>query len=47
MVFWYNLIARIDSGGEVLFMNHGFSNISATPSAIPPDLERYRYSIQL
>jgi ubiquinone/menaquinone biosynthesis C-methylase UbiE len=49
MVFWYNLIARIDSGGEVLFMNHGFSNSSATPltAAIPPELERYRYSIQL
>lgn len=49
MVAWYDLLARLDKQGEVLFMNHGYD---PEPGAgqrlhIPADLERYRYPIQL
>ena len=49
MVAWYDLIALIDRKGEVLFMNHGYAPKPGSESRlhIPPDLERFRYPIQL
>lgn len=49
MVAWYNLVARVDAGGELLFMNHGYEppdGDSGNPS-IPSHLEHLRYPIQL
>lgn len=49
MVAWYDLLARLDKRGEILFMNHGFAPESGAGDqrAIPPDLETFRYPIQL
>ena len=49
MVAWYDLVALLDRKGEVLFMNHGYAPKPGAESRlfIPPDLERYRYPIQL
>lgn len=49
MVAWYNLLARMDRGGELLFINHGYAPQPGTeePLVIPADLERFRYPIQL
>ena len=49
MVAWYNLLARMDRGGELLFINHGYAPQLGTQQqlVIPADLERFRYPIQL
>jgi ubiquinone/menaquinone biosynthesis C-methylase UbiE len=49
MVAWYDLLALLDRKGEVLFINHGYAPEPGTedPLLIPPDLERFRYPIQL
>lgn len=49
MVAWYNLLAWMDKKGEVLFMNHGYEPElgDQTRLFISPDLERFRYPIQL
>jgi ubiquinone/menaquinone biosynthesis C-methylase UbiE len=49
MVAWYDLVALLDRKGEILFMNHGYAPKPGTESHlfIPPDLERFRYPIQL
>jgi ubiquinone/menaquinone biosynthesis C-methylase UbiE len=49
MVAWYDLVALLDRKGEVLFMNHGYAPKPGTKGrlSIPPDLERFRYPIQL
>ncbi|TMJ37930.1 MAG: class I SAM-dependent methyltransferase [Alphaproteobacteria bacterium] len=48
MVAWYNLLARIDTKSELLFLNHGYDPPLGTERlSIPTDLERFRYPIQL
>lgn len=49
MIAWYDLIALLDRKGEVLFMNHGYAPEpdSAERLRLPPDLQRFRYPIQL
>jgi SAM-dependent methyltransferase len=49
MVAWYNLMARIDTRGELLFMNHGYDPVANATGLlpVPPDLEPLRYPIQL
>lgn len=49
MVAWYNLLARMDRGSELLFINHGYAPQLGTEEqlSIPADLERFRYPIQL
>jgi ubiquinone/menaquinone biosynthesis C-methylase UbiE len=49
MVAWYNLLARLDTKGELLFMNHGYDPAPSPdkPLPIPPELEPFRFSIQL
>ncbi len=49
MVFWYNFISRMDTGDDLLFLNHGFAPVDGDPKTVdlPPDEEKDRYSIQL
>lgn len=49
MVAWYNLIARLDRKNDLLFMNHGYAPEPGAEERlfIPPDLETFRYPIQL
>jgi ubiquinone/menaquinone biosynthesis C-methylase UbiE len=49
MIAWYDLVALLDRKGDVLFMNHGYAPKPGTEGRlfIPPDLERFRYPIQL
>ena len=48
MVAWYNLLARIDTKSELLFLNHGYDRSLGTARLfIPADLEPFRYPIQL
>jgi hypothetical protein len=34
MVAWYNLVARIDKRGELLFMNHGYAPMCSRAKSI-------------
>lgn len=47
MVGWYNYIGRVNTNGEVLFLNHGFASLSAERPQLPDELEMHRYPIQL
>lgn len=49
MVAWYDLLARLDKRGEILFMNHGYAPgpDSDGLGSLPADLEPFRYPIQL
>ena len=47
MVGWYNYIGRLNTNGEVLFLNHGFANPSIESPTLPEGLEKQRYPIQL
>ena len=49
MVIWYNLISRIDTGDDLLFLNHGYAAPHGDPDTadLDPGDERNRYSIQL
>ncbi|MEQ1525106.1 MAG: class I SAM-dependent methyltransferase, partial [Aestuariivirga sp.] len=44
---WYNYIGRLNTNGEVLFLNHGFANPSIKGPTLPEGLEKQRYPIQL
>lgn len=47
MVGWYNYLGRINTNGEVLFLNHGFADPGAESPRLPEELEKHRYPIQL
>ncbi len=49
MVYWYDLVAKMNTGGDLLFLNHGYAGPGHAPNTIelPPDLEDHRYPIQL
>ena len=49
MVYWYDVVAKMNTGGELLFLNHGYAETGQAPNAIslPPELEDHRYPIQL
>ncbi|MEM1198349.1 MAG: class I SAM-dependent methyltransferase [Pseudomonadota bacterium] len=49
MVFWYNFISRLDTGDDLLFLNHGFAPVTGDPKTVEldPEDEKDRYSIQL
>jgi ubiquinone/menaquinone biosynthesis C-methylase UbiE len=49
MVAWYNLLGRIDTKSELLFLNHGYDPPLGTEKRlfIAADLEPFRYPIQL
>ncbi|CAN0494896.1 unnamed protein product, partial [Discosporangium mesarthrocarpum] len=49
MVFWYNFISRLDTGDDLLFLNHGYAPVTGDPKSIKlgPEEEKDRYSIQL
>jgi fatty-acid O-methyltransferase len=49
MVSWYDMLARIDTKGELLFFNHGYATPGETAHTIElvPELEQHRYAIQL
>lgn len=49
MVFWYNFISRLDTGDDLLFLNHGYAPVEGNPKTIDltADEEKDRYSIQL
>ena len=49
MVSWYDALARVDTKGDLLFLNHGFALPGDAPHTIelPADLEQHRYPIQL
>lgn len=49
MVFWYNFISRLDTGDDLLFLNHGFAPVEGDPKTVDlaPEEEKDRYSIQL
>lgn len=49
MVSWYDLLARVDTKGELLFLNHGYAPPGDFPNtiALSPEFEQHRYPIQL
>lgn len=49
MVYWYDVVARMNTGGDLLFLNHGYAEPGHAPNvlALPPELEDHRYPIQL
>jgi SAM-dependent methyltransferase len=49
MVYWYDVVARMNTSGDLLFLNHGYAEPGHDPNTItlPPDLEDHRYPIQL
>ena len=49
MVFWYNMVSRLDTGDDLLFLNHGFAALGANPKTLDltPNDEKNRYPIQL
>ncbi|MDP1701752.1 MAG: methyltransferase domain-containing protein [Aestuariivirga sp.] len=47
MVGWYNYIGRMNTDGEVLFLNHGFADPETEGPQLPDALETQRYPIQL
>ena len=47
MVGWYNYVGRLNTNGEVLFLNHGFDDPKVAPPPLPAGLEMHRYPIQL
>ncbi len=49
MVAWYNFISRLDTGDDLLFLNHGFAPVEGKPETVElaPEDEADRYSIQL
>lgn len=47
MVGWYNYIGRLNTDGEILFLNHGFASPLAESPILPEALEVHRYPIQL
>ncbi|MBS0422606.1 MAG: class I SAM-dependent methyltransferase [Proteobacteria bacterium] len=44
--FWYDTLARRDTGNSLLFMNYGYDDGAPGPALEPPD-EPFRYAIQL
>ncbi len=44
---WYSLVTRLDKHGEATFMNYGYARPGEEPVALPPELERHRFAIQL
>lgn len=49
MVYWYDVLARMDTGDDLLFLNHGYAEpVHASNTLdLPPELEHHRYPIQL
>lgn len=49
MVYWYDMLARMNTGGDLLFLNHGYAEPGHVPNTVelPPELEHHRYPIQL
>jgi len=47
MIGWYNYLGRLNTGGEVLFLNHGFAHLGPKSLPLPEALERHRHPIQL
>jgi ubiquinone/menaquinone biosynthesis C-methylase UbiE len=47
MVGWYNYLGRLNTNGEILFLNHGFANPATDGPQLPEALESHRYPIQL
>lgn len=49
MVYWYDVVAKMNTSGDLLFLNHGYAEPGLAPNTItlPPDLEDHRYPIQL
>lgn len=49
MVYWYDVVARMNTRGDLLFLNHGYAEPGRAPNtiALPPELEDHRYPIQL
>jgi len=49
MVYWYDTVARMNTGDDLLFLNHGYSGPEPGSRIVdmPPDLEPHRYAIQL
>jgi len=49
MVYWYDVVAKMNTSGDLLFLNHGYAEPGQAPNTItlPPDLEDHRYPIQL
>ncbi len=45
--WWYNVLARRDKQGELLFMNYGYRDSSSDRLDLVPDDEKYRLPIQL
>ncbi len=49
MVFWYNFISRLDTGDDLLFLNHGYAPVGegAKTVLLRASEEKDRYFIQL
>ncbi|MFZ5676301.1 MAG: class I SAM-dependent methyltransferase [Pseudomonadota bacterium] len=49
MVYWYDAVARMNTRGDLLFLNHGYAEPEHSANAIPlpPELEDHRFPIQL
>lgn len=49
MVYWYDILARMNTGDDLLFLNHGYAEPGHVPNTVelPPELEYHRYPIQL
>lgn len=47
MVGWYNYLGRLNTNGEVLFLNHGYAAPDTEGPHLPQELEPHRYPIQL
>lgn len=48
VIYWYDTVASMNTGDELLFLNHGYAEPGKASSFdLPPDLERHRYPIQL
>lgn len=45
--WWYNRLAIKDQQAELLFMNYGYNNDKENLLQLDPELEKYRYPIQL
>lgn len=49
MIYWYDALARKNTGDDLLFLNHGYADPEDVRFIVdlPPDLEPHRYPIQL
>ena len=45
---WYDLLSRVDTGDDLIFMNHGYAPKVGAPNIadLPQELEKHRFPVQ-